>query len=273
MIHLTPRTACAIEAAAIINPTLRVFVYFIDVRGYAGDIAPLISTLTQYNNIQIASSTLEDLAHNSSIESWIKGGAFRESKFLVAHTADIARLLVLDRYAGLYMDLDIIALNSFDKLGRNFAVKEDLFTLTNAFLHLGSDPVGRETARRLLAEIPKVWNPEMWAAQGPQLITRVFRELCDTKFVTFMTEKRCHGLKHISEDEILPIGFYQRHVFFDDDQLETGKKMLNDANAVAVHLWASRTRNTLVHKTSPNLLNYLGRTHCPKIFETIKDFW
>lgn len=54
-----------------------------------------------------------------------RSGVLSKSAHLVAHVADILRFLLLRRYGGTYLDLDLVVVGGFPKGAQNFIGLED----------------------------------------------------------------------------------------------------------------------------------------------------
>lgn len=271
MMHLVPRGACAIEAAAKQNPDYQIYVFFLDVTGYTEEAQSLVTALEWYDNVHLIGVSLMELAQNSSITSWVKEGAYKSSRYKIGHVADIARLLILSKFVGTYMDYDMWSLKGISHLGVNYAVAESVMLVTNNFMNFGSDTTARQLINRLLDLLPDVWKPNGWTTQGPGLITQVLREQCNTVWTDAMTRENCGGFQVIPSKEVLPISLYERDYFFETGALKKGVALLN--NATAIHLWSSYTRHRLVDKNAKILLNYIATQVCPRTFQSIEIEW
>lgn len=271
MMHLAPRGTCAIEAAAKQNPNHDVFVFFLDVIGRTSDTDVLVKQLQRYSNIHLIGFPLVELARNTSLSGWIEDGFYGDSHFKVAHVSDIARLLILSQYVGTYMDYDMWSLKGLSWLGKNYIVAEAAMLVNNNFINIGGDVLGRQLIQRMLDELPVIWDPTGWTTQGPEMITQVLKELCNTPWTISMTRENCHGFKVLPPANVNPLSFYQRDYFFNEADLEEGKNLIQ--NATAVHLWSSYTRKRLVSKNRNVLLNFIAKSACPNIYSAVEDSW
>lgn len=271
MVHLTTRAACAIESASLMNPNWKIYVFFIDVIGYDDSTADLVHRLLVLRNVQIVMTSMEDLGRETPLYEWILQKHFEKSNFLVSHTSDLVRALVLYKYSGTYMDTDIISLKPLNKLGKNYAASEDMFYLAPGFMNYGNDLIGRKMIKMINENLKADWQPEVWTAQGPRLITKIAREICNTIFTTKMTKERCGGFSALPVKEVLAINFYQRDYFFDEQYFKEGLKTIEDSTVT--HLWNAFSGATNVSKSKRNLFNYLGTQYCPSVFFLEDEYW
>lgn len=271
MAHLTARTACSIESAALINSKWMVYVFFIDVMGYDHTISHLFNKLNVLPNVQIRSISLDELSKDTNLHNWVQAKHYEKSKYLVSHVSDLCRVLVMYKYAGTYMDTDIISLKPLESLRSNYAVAEGYFQVVPGFMNFGSDDIGRSTIKKIIDRFEFYWNPDQWSAQGPDLMTGVMRKICSTIFTSKMTEDRCGGFRAIPVTEVLAIDFQSRHYFFDSNYFKTGLKAIE--NSTATHLWNAFTGATNISKSTTNLFNYLALQHCPSVFLDKELYW
>lgn len=271
MAHLTPRAACAIESAAHVNPLWDIYIFFMDVIGYDEASAALINKLLKYPNIHIIGISIEELGEDTSLHQWILEKHYEKSKFLVSHISDLVRILVLYKYAGTYMDTDIISLKPTGRLGTNYAAAESAKVVASGFMNFGNDELGRSVITELITRFESAWNPTDWIAQGPGLITLVMNQLCRTKNTAEMTYERCGGVRALPTKEILAIDFGKRNYFFEDTFLEEGLKIIE--NSTVTHLWNAFSGKVKVLKSSYNLLNHLARRNCPSVFSEDSTVW
>lgn len=91
--------------SALANPGLEVFVLSLlrqeDKKQV--NITPLMTSILSYENVHFNSINLEDFPIKTPMEEFTKSKQLEKSQFIVEHTADALRLLVLWRYGGTYV--------------------------------------------------------------------------------------------------------------------------------------------------------------------------
>lgn len=271
MAHLTQRTACAVESAAKINTNWNIYLFFIDVIGYDEHVADLIDKLSLLANVQIIAISLEDLSKDTPLYDWVQAKHYEQSQYIVSHVSDLVRVLLLYKYAGTYMDTDIISLKPVAHLGRNYAVAQSYFEVVPGFMNFGSDNIGREMIQSIAGKFKFYWRPDDWSAQGPTLITDIMRKQCNTIFTYKMTEERCSGFRAISVNEVLAIDQSSQHYFFEAEYFSKGLKTIQ--NSTGTHLWNAFSGAKNVSKSTSNLINFLARQNCPNVFFNQEQFW
>lgn len=94
-----------------------------------------------------------------------------------AHRADIARLEVLDKYGGIYLDLDVLSLNSFSQLTSNSYQVEAIFAWENQKFNAICNAViiapKRSKFLRRIYESYQSFNSSCWACHSVLLIGRL----------------------------------------------------------------------------------------------------
>lgn len=118
-INLSGRQACAVESAALNNPSREVVVLVaapapINVSSEAGKYLP---ALLGYKNIKIYSMNVERYVKDTPVEELWRSGRLYESddsKWRVAHLSDVMRYTTLWKYGGIYMDMDMYTTHSFN---------------------------------------------------------------------------------------------------------------------------------------------------------------
>lgn len=120
---------------AIAFPNSKIYVMFVSKTRFVRlKHSLLIDMLTKYQNVHFKYLRIEHFAKNTPLESWFRAEELAKSKYEIAHTADILRLLTLWKYGGTYLDLDVIVAKGVKMT--NFACAEDNKVVNNAILSL-----------------------------------------------------------------------------------------------------------------------------------------
>ena len=64
--------------------------------------------LQKYKNIHFRYFKLENFTNNTKLESWLVDDKQPKSKYLKFHTSDALAYLVLQKFAGTYLDFDVL---------------------------------------------------------------------------------------------------------------------------------------------------------------------
>ena len=111
---------CAIESAARHNPNRKIFVLF------ASPTDSKVSNvaLKSYANVHFLNVNLDAFVEKTPAKKFYQSGELFTSKYLVEHMSDFLRLLVLYKYGGIYLDMDVVVQKNMDDLPANFLGKE-----------------------------------------------------------------------------------------------------------------------------------------------------
>jgi lactosylceramide 4-alpha-galactosyltransferase len=163
ILKLTARQACAIESAAISNPDWNVFVLFASDMGFRNSSPlPLIDQVLKSSNVQFRSVNVTEYAEGTPLEDWIKERVLFRSKYLIAHFADVLRLLryvsqcqlfeqlillfsyfcSLYKFGGTHLDMDVVVMKSFNSLKPNFAGTETTDLIANGVMNFENQGFG-----------------------------------------------------------------------------------------------------------------------------------
>lgn len=142
------RKACAVEAAARHNQDTHVFVLFTSPRTFYDKLA--FATLQSIPNVFLRNVDLWSLAKGTPAEDWLAHGKLFWSRYLSVHTSDLVRLLVLLKYGGKWLDLDMVSQKSFHELPSNFVGALSDNIVGSGVLSVDHNGTGHALVERLL---------------------------------------------------------------------------------------------------------------------------
>lgn len=150
--HLHVRQACAVEAAAKLNPKRQVFVTFLSPVGFKHDkpLSPVMDALHSYDNIKFRNINLAKYAAGTPITEWIATDELFLSDFLEDHTKTLLKYLTMFKYGGTYIDMDIILQKPLDDVVLNCAAAESRRNIDDAFLHFDIGNIGQNISENCL---------------------------------------------------------------------------------------------------------------------------
>lgn len=103
----------------------------------------LVEGLLSYPNIHLRYFNPKELSKGTKLENFFERDAMANSSFPIEHMADIMRVLVLNKYGGQYLDLDIISLVPISVINRpNSACAENDNVIANGIMNLDIDEFG-----------------------------------------------------------------------------------------------------------------------------------
>ncbi|XP_016969662.2 lactosylceramide 4-alpha-galactosyltransferase [Drosophila rhopaloa] len=273
LIQLTAREACAIESAALHNPRLTVFVLFAGATHRKSSNDSLVKALSKYKNIRLRHLNVWSYAAGTPIEKWLKNGKLFKSKFLFPHVSDLLRYVTLYKYGGLYLDLDVVVQRSLEKMPPNFTGAESNKNLACGVMKMSSTGLGHKIATLCLLDLQANYDANKWGSNGPGVITRVAKSLCNTDSIQAMINnpKRCKGFKVYDAKAFYSIPWLQWKDFFQPIRLNVTMKRIS--NSSVVHFWNKFSRGWKLKTKDICVYTKLAKTHCPKSFAAAGTFF
>lgn len=108
-----------------------------------------IRLLMEYSNINFRIVKLDDLYEDTIFADWeLKDKLFTTRRF--EKSSDLARLLILYRFGGIYMDSDFIVFRNLSELGTNWMALEHEYSINNAVMNLDQNGTGHFIASECL---------------------------------------------------------------------------------------------------------------------------
>lgn len=148
---LNSREACAIESAAKNNPNWNINVFFL---GSPSDLfleSAVYKLLKKKNNIRFYRVDIIDFVQNTPIENLLPSEIINiNKKWCLESLASMVRYLALYKYGGIYLDLDVITVKSFDSLPVSWVAKQDSEDYGNAAFALSKNGFGRIVAEKII---------------------------------------------------------------------------------------------------------------------------
>ncbi|KAI9557890.1 hypothetical protein GHT06_014642 [Daphnia sinensis] len=252
------RQACSVESLAYRNPNLTVYLLMTD--DYVESAS--MSALTQnYPNLHVKAIDLTHFMMGTPLESWYLCTEWNRGWYAVAHLSDALRLLTVSKYGGYYFDLDVIHLRPVSAY-RNFAVAEDDYLVANGIIHADYQHPVIQTA---LEQFSIEYRWYIWAHNGPALLTRILRKLCNIYDIRLMAPSRCHGFQVLPTSSFFPIDVHSPKKYF-RNQLAKDEFQW-DESVVAAHVYNKLTAHMTIYKNSNQLYVQLARSSCPRVFD------
>lgn len=271
-VALNARQMCAIESAALTNPTaIILFLFTSQARFKRLKITPQLRSVLSYPNVQLNFLNVEEFASGSPMENFIKSGILSDSDFLLPHKSDVMRLLVLWKLGGTYLDMDVIVKKSFRSTPANFACSESENFMNGAVLNFSSEE-RKNLSEVFIKDLIKNFDGSKYSQNGPLLITRVVKNLCDVQNLNEINATRdCRGFHVLKTDQCYPIPYEDWSNFMIETNSEDVMKKVE--NSVVVHFWNKFSKTVKIKLSSKAPYIQLARKFCPKTISTCKTFF
>lgn len=148
---LTARKACAVEAAARAHPKLEVYVLFsAPVTNYNLE-TTCLAKLLRFPNVKFLRVHIAEFSKGTVVQSILLND-LKKSRFPIQHTADILRILTLNKWGGISLESDMIVLRPLDLLpDLNWIVQQGGKFVAPGLLSFAKDKVGSNVTSSILA--------------------------------------------------------------------------------------------------------------------------
>jgi len=152
------RQACSVESAARTNPDLEIFLLVVARKPMKVlERTKVLDVLLSISNVHINYLDIEEFSEGTPLEAFIASGELYNSTYIIEHTSDVLRLLVLWKYGGTYSDLDMIFRKDIDDVKPNFACADTPNNMNGAFFNFQHDE-GHKLNEIFLTELNNTYN-------------------------------------------------------------------------------------------------------------------
>ncbi|XP_037369321.1 lactosylceramide 4-alpha-galactosyltransferase [Talpa occidentalis] len=264
---------CSVESAARAHPEARVLVLMQGLR--AGDASNTslprrrgLSLLRCFPNVRLRPLDLPALLRGTPLAAWHAAAWRRWEPYLLPVLSDAARLALLWKFGGVYLDTDFIVLKSLRNL-TNVLGKQSRYVLNGAFLAFERH---HEFLALCMRDFVARYNGWVWGHQGPQLLTRVFKKWCALRSLgdssTCRCNSTCRGVSALPCEAFYPIPWQDWKRYFEDISPAELLRLLHAT--YAVHVWNKMSQGTRLQATSRALLAQLQARYCPTTHAAMK---
>lgn len=257
--RLNMRQTCAVESAAKNNPhkPVQLFMLFTDEFDYS---SPWLKVLSKYKNLEIVLVKEEEYFANTPLEDWFGKGIWRTSPFKVAHLADYMRMLSALKGGGLYLDMDMLTLKSYDEItSKDFLVLEDdrASVVVNSVFYFTS---GHRLAKKIVSQLASDYDPNSWAFHGSEIFAALMRDSCGFKKRKVPVKNKCNDIKMLEYNTFFAL---QPDIFYLMFKPATDYSLSLFNESYGVHIWNSKTRHDFLDFSTNQLYSVLAKQHCP----------
>ncbi|XP_051161558.1 lactosylceramide 4-alpha-galactosyltransferase-like isoform X2 [Leptopilina boulardi] len=261
---LNPRQACAVESAALMNPNMNVYLLYLCGSKISKSADIMIQQLRSYKNIKIQRIHIDKYMKNTPLEKWYARGILKTSKWPINHMSDIMRYLTLWKYGGIYMDLDVVVIKCLEDL-ENFTGAEDAIRIAAGIIGFGMGKLGRKMANNSITDLKHNFLGWAWGNNGPGVITRTLKKLCNVTSVQNMTKDQCQGFDVFPPSVFYPIFYPSWRKYFTTDN--TNKTMNTIEKSKAIHVWNKLSKLEKVQVGSNVPYGKIAEKYCPKTYK------
>ncbi|XP_068938050.1 lactosylceramide 4-alpha-galactosyltransferase [Petaurus breviceps papuanus] len=257
---------CSVESASRTHPDTRIVIFM---KGLVGRNSTLpkhlgISFLSCFSNVEFQPLDLTDLFEGTPLASWYTSIHQRWQPYLLPILSDAARIAIMWKFGGIYLDTDFIVLKNLKNF-TNVLGTQSKFVLNGAFLAF--EP-RHEFIQLCMQDFVDHYNGWIWGHQGPQLLTRVFKKWCGSR--SLQDRQSCKGVQALPQEAFYPITWQNWKKYFKDISLREYEMLLS--KTYAVHVWNTKSQSVSFEVTSKVLLARLYSQYCPMTTEVMKMY-
>ncbi|XP_015276415.1 PREDICTED: alpha-1,4-N-acetylglucosaminyltransferase [Gekko japonicus] len=259
-----PLVLCSVESAARIYLD-RPVVFFmkgldnstlLDIKSSC----PALSAISTLKNVFIFPLKMDILFQGTPLLPWYLQINTTNEKYWVYISSDASRLAMVWKYGGIYMDTDVISIRPIPVV--NFLAAESSKFSSNGIF-------GFQRHNWFLWDCMKNfvenYNGDIWGNQGPFLMTRMLKGLCNLTDFQNMEDQRCHNISFLHPHRFYPISYPLWEKYY-----EVWDSMPDFNYSYALHLW-----NFMNHEKknmtvgSNTLVENIYKTYCPTTYWTL----
>lgn len=220
-----------------------------------------VVVLKQLNFTSIVENTpLWDIYNDTTGRGYTEG-------YVTQNMANAARLAVVYKYGGYYLDGDFVVVSDPTFLKNGVGLQHPKM-VNNAFFNFEK---GSNYLLEIMEQFSKGFKGDKWGNQGPHLFTRIFYNYTSSKW----QDRICVGcinstLNAWSEDVAYPIYYSENKIFF-------GNKIskIIKPQTVMVHLWnkiiKDREREIICeYSYNKTAIGILRSKYCPNVYKLLK---
>ncbi|XP_075122892.1 alpha-1,4-N-acetylglucosaminyltransferase-like [Leptodactylus fuscus] len=219
-------------------------------------------TLSSLDNIYIFPLIMEEVFNNTPFFAWYKQINPKQEKYWIHIIADSCRLALIWKYGGMYMDTDIISIQSVPY--ENFVAAQNHDTFSNGVFGFSSQ---HNFTWKCMENFVKNYNGDIWGFQGPFLFTRVLKESCGFEKLEGPEDTNCGNISVLNPQRFYAIGYGGWEKFY-----TVWDNFPTFSQSYAIHLW--NYMNFVQQKTmvpgSNTLVEHLYKKYCPFTYGAIE---
>ncbi|XP_057653316.1 lactosylceramide 4-alpha-galactosyltransferase [Diorhabda carinulata] len=273
-ISITSRQACAVESAAKINPNLDVYLLFTSpglLKNEKDESDQILQALKTYKNLKMMHLDYEKYVKGTPVEELYTSGKIDNSYYAQSHASDVLRYLTLWKYGGIYLDLDVIVVKSLEDVPPNYAGIESNKNVAAGVLSFDATGEGHKLAERCVNDLKDNFNGRDWGNNGPGVITRLLKSVCNVELAKDMINKYCGGFTAYPSNVFYPVPWQKWKIYFDENSTEAVVNLAKDS--IAIHVWNKHSELTRLPLSSDAPYIHFARKYCPRVIAAIDEYF
>ncbi|XP_071523405.1 alpha-1,4-N-acetylglucosaminyltransferase-like [Panulirus ornatus] len=238
---------------------------------------PFIQVLAGLSNVQMAWLDLDLVFSEEPLRTWHRDRLWMLSdRGMATVVSDAARVELLRRHGGTYIDLDAFSLRPLPA-ATNWLARIDDRLVGNAIMSFAA---GHSLLQAVVADIPSSFEPSTCCSVGPDLLTRHLQRLCPRNITIpasagFNQTEICGDITVWPSKLFCPIHYgYLRHqlpsLVREGEGL--GPAFFKTSKAFSLHLFHSLSHRRPVSLEGDSILMEAANRNCPRVVEVLRRF-
>lgn len=168
--------------------------------------------------------------------------------------------------------MDIVMLRSMEDVPPNYTGAESNTHLAAGVMNFAHQGFGHEISEECLLDLQRKFDGTNWGNNGPGVITRVMKRICQTGNIELMQDtKRCLGFRVFPIEAFYAIPWLEWDHFFEPHLLE--QTMTRLKNSFVAHVWNKHSVKRQIKTDSQCAYSVLAQTHCPRVYKAAGEFF
>ncbi|CAH0564859.1 unnamed protein product [Brassicogethes aeneus] len=273
-LFITPRQACAVESAALLNPRRMVYLLFASpavLKNEGSESDRMLEAILTYPNVRIHHLNYEKYTKGTPLEDLYRSGEIETSYYAQSHASDVLRYLTLWKYGGIYLDLDVIVIKSLSNLPGNFAGSESEANVAAGILGFNSTGIGHNLAKTCVNDLKNHFNGKEWGFNGPGVITRLLKNICGADKAKDMLKKDCQGFHVFPPESFYAIPWWNWTMFIEEKSLKEVERLTK--KSYMIHVWNKFSSKMKISLNSKVPYLMYANKYCPKVISQCDSYF
>ncbi|XP_019398509.1 PREDICTED: alpha-1,4-N-acetylglucosaminyltransferase [Crocodylus porosus] len=264
-----PLVSCSVESTARIYHD-RPIVFFMkglksNIRWHPKNTSTAFSLLSAIKNVFIVPLQMETLLQKTPLLSWYHKVNETLEKNWIHISSDASRLAIIWKYGGLYMDTDIISIRPIPV--KTFIAAQASKVASNGIF---SFPRHHSFIWNCMKNFVENYNADIWGHQGPYLMTRVLKTLCNLTDFKAVEDQCYQNIFFLNPQRFYPIPYPLWEKYYEVWDLHTNFSDSYFSDSYALHLWNyMNQQQKAVVAGSNTLAENLYKTYCPITYKNL----
>ncbi|XP_063610507.1 lactosylceramide 4-alpha-galactosyltransferase-like, partial [Penaeus indicus] len=264
--------ACVVETAARHHPDKVIQLMLTSPTVNQSD--PIYEALLKLPNVKMSWLDLSSLYAFEPLKTWHLNRRWLMAEDRVnIFVSDSARVELLRRFGGIYLDLDVLVLRPMPT-HTDFIGRVDPKQLNGAVMSFRPH---HPYVTNIVNILPKVHDPFQCCTIGPDLLTKQLHALCPNNF-TLPKSTPVDAFETCTDVTVYPSpAFYPIYWLPGPEYIQSivvmgkglGEKFMKENKAYTLHLYNSLSQKDVIYLGGDSILETIAKAYCPNVYRTL----